>query len=316
MLAFNEFCIAVQDCIRDTLPEKYVNARIELYTSEKTNGVQKTGLIINSANERIYPVIYLEEFYQQFQSGVLMSEVCKTISDIYEKNMEKSFDLNHFDLRKWEQVKDKVSMRLINSKENRNLLSSVPFKQVDDLAVVYRIDVPIKDDLSGQASMMIRNEHMGLYGITKEELFDVAYTNTKVLHPPLLMCMDNPETLFFEPENLLEGGPKNGQGFMYILTNKEKSYGAVSMLYPEVMEQTKEIMGEDFYILPSSLHETILVPKSMEDARNLGIMVREVNANEVKREEVLSDHVYEFNFSEKQIQSVKESMLKQREVVR
>lgn len=316
MLTFNEFCVAVQDCIRDALPEKYVNARIELYTVEKMNGVKKTGLIINSANEGMHPVIYLEEFYQEFQSGALMSEVCKTISEIYEKNMERSFDMERFDFREWNQVKDKVSMKLINYKENRNLLSGVPFKQVDDLAVVYRIDVPIKDDLLGQASMMIRNEHMELYGITKEELFEVAYTNTKVLYPPLLMCMDTPEVLFLGAENLLEGGSKKGQGFMYILTNKEKSYGATSLLYPEVMEQAKGIIGEDFYILPSSQHETILVPKSIEDARNLGIMVREVNVNEVEREEVLSDHVYEFNFSEKQIQSVKESMIKQREVVR
>ena len=65
------------------------------------------------------------------------------------------------------------------------------------------------------------------------------------------------------------------------------------MFYPHVLEMIGEILKEDFYILPSSIHEMIILPKSREIAKEeLDAMIQDINHTQVDTEEVLSDHAY------------------------
>lgn len=82
---------------------------------------------------------------------------------------------------------------------------------------------------------------------------------------------------------------------MYVITNKQNLYGAVCILYPDVLKDVAQKLDSDFYVLPSSVHETIAVPAENLDinhASSLKAMVREVNQSELTPEEVLSDNVY------------------------
>ena len=65
------------------------------------------------------------------------------------------------------------------------------------------------------------------------------------------------------------------------------------MFYPHVLEMIGEILKEDFYILPSSIHEVIILPKSKGIAKEeLDAMIQDINHTQVDTEEVLSDHSY------------------------
>ena len=80
---------------------------------------------------------------------------------------------------------------------------------------------------------------------------------------------------------------------MYVLTNSSKIQGAACMFYPHVLEMIGEILKEDFYILPSSIHEVIILPKSKGIAKEeLDAMIQDINHTQVDTEEVLSDHAY------------------------
>ena len=89
---------------------------------------------------------------------------------------------------------------------------------------------------------------------------------------------------------------------MYVLTNESKLNGAACILYENVLYDFAQKLGADLYILPSSVHEVILLPKlSMFEKDELVNMVKEVNTEGVAADEVLSDHVYEYNRTERLI---------------
>lgn len=202
-------------------------------------------------------------------------------------------------------MKNLITMKVINYKENRAMLMDTPHKRVDDLAVIYQIDLPVDKESTG--TIRITDAEKERFGVSTEQLHELAMTNTRRLYPPVLSTME--AVMFKNAENLLENPMEAKSDMLYILTNTRGAQGATSILYPDVLEQAKQIIGSDFYVLPSSIHEMILVSKEHGmPPKELGEMVREVNANQVRRDEKLSDHVYEIDFSEKQLKTVKESL--------
>ena len=140
----------------------------------------------------------------------------------------------------------------------------------------------------------------------------------KTNHPALVSMDDIMSEMIsgYHPDNLLEQSKcieENARVPMYVLSNERKSYGAASMICPGVMEKVDQLFPEGFYILPSSIHETLIIPKDgAMTPKELGEMVREVNRTEVLREEVLSDRVYEYDREKGKIRQVTESLEKAR----
>ena len=80
---------------------------------------------------------------------------------------------------------------------------------------------------------------------------------------------------------------------MYVLTSKDSIFGAISMFYPNGLKELAKELGSDLYILPSSIHDVIVLPAQEEiDADMLKDMVHRVNKDYVDVEELLSDSVY------------------------
>ena len=81
----------------------------------------------------------------------------------------------------------------------------------------------------------------------------------------------------------------------FILTNKQKTKGAIMAANPAVMDKITDKFGK-LYIIPSSTEEVIIVPQTaVDDVRDLVKMVKSVNENEVRPEDQLSDNVYEYD---------------------
>lgn len=95
----------------------------------------------------------------------------------------------------------------------------------------------------------------------------------------------------------------NGMGSenpMFIVTNSQTVGGAGVIFYPEVMDQIGEGFQGNFFILPSSTHETLVIPDNGAfDYRVLEDMVQTINENEVAPEERLSDHVYHYDVKDR-----------------
>ena len=185
-------------------------------------------------------------------------------------------------------------MRLVNREKNKDLLETIPNREFLDLAVVYYYSVRISDEVQG--SMIITEEHLNLLGITEEELYDTAKNNGEKFQPVRIRCM---EDLLYElgrkiGVEVLQ--TETGQPMLYVMTNTRSMFGAVAMTFAEELECFSMQIEKSFYLLPSSVHEVLLLPKKEEyDREYLSDLIREVNTTELSPEEVLSDHIYYYS---------------------
>lgn len=249
--------------------------RTELYTVTKNNGTRRTGILFKQEDSNLAPTIYLEEFYQKYLKGQQVPDLADSICSIYQEirvkktcDCQNLFDFNH--------VKEHIVYKLIRRDANEELLKQIPYEPFLDLAVVYYIQ--IDNTRFGSAAIQIRNEHLRYWRVEKEEIRRLAGKNTPRIYPVQIQQIVR---------------------FMYVATNEQCSLGAAVMRYPDFREKVRGMIGEGFYILPSSIHEVILVPESfgMEPER-MAEMVKEINQTGVAPEEVLSDSVYYFDGEE------------------
>ena len=266
------------------------------YSVVKNNGMEKTGMILESDEYNIAPAIYLEEFFEQYQKGMSIDRIVNEILEFYEKvKVEEDYDVSQLSL--YENVKKKVAFKLVNTEKNQQMLKEVPHIPLLDLSIVFYILVDV--DEKGSATIQIRNEHIENWNVNVEQLYKDAKLNVKCLIPARLMCMQHVieklcDISKGEEKDLLKAKfPPENKEFMYILTNSIHQFGAAVLAYPNILEMASRIIGEDFYLLPSSIHEVILIPKSKSpDLKDLNEMINEVNETQVQEEEVLSDHAY------------------------
>lgn len=288
---YQSFISAVREGVRHSVK---ADVDIQVQTVVKNNGTKRRGLTFQEKEINISPTIYLEEYYERFQSGESMEEIIRHILELYyEVRFQKSWEIDC--LRDYEEVRHSVVMKLVNKEDNAVLLKEIPYIVYLDFAVVFYVLLSQKE--SESAMIMITNEHIQYWGVDKEELYEDALKNSPRLLPWTIRTMKQviAEMLGTEPSEEEEDN-------MYILSNESKNLGASCILYPKVLEKVYEKLGENFYILPSSIHEVIVIPESKSPMRpQLDCMIQEVNETQVEEEEVLSSHAYYYSHKEGRI---------------
>ncbi len=147
------------------------------------------------------------------------------------------------------------------------------------------------------ASILIHNRHLSYWNITDDDLFALAQQNTpRLLAYELRDMTDVLRELFAAEPSVCEDDDSLSPASMYILTNRAKRNGSVCILYDNLLLNFANRLGCDLFILPSSIHEVLLIPaNSQTETKDLSEVVREVNSCQLSREEILSDHVYYFS---------------------
>ena len=292
-MVFSEFTEKVREKITDYLPE-FDTESVSIKTIEKNNGVSCTGLLIREKGENVAPNIYLEYYFARYTEGCAFDGVLREIAKEYRdiKNTIINTAVSEFDKAK---ARDKVIVKLVNYRDNRKLLKDCPYIRFNDLAVMARFVVAL--DETGISSTPLTNDDLTEWGISKEELFKKALDNTKRLLPPKVFKMDE---LINRSTGVWLDGEFETQA--YVITNKICVNGATVVLYKEVMEEFEQKFPEGFYILPSSIHEVIVLPASVTpDKSFLRELVREVNRDVLPDTDYLSDEVYYYDAEEKNI---------------
>ena len=294
---FEEFKNELVGRIREFLPESFASAEVSLQLVRKNNDMQLTGLTIRSAESNICPTIYLEKFYEEYESGVDMSEILEKIAEV-RMNHEVSEQFDVAQITDFEQVRCKLVPRLVNAEMNSDLLEARPHTIVADLAVTYC--ALLDQSFDGTASVAVTNELMKMWDISVEELHKIAVANLSELLPSSFKGMTEvmSEMTGMSSEEMEMMGMSTDEEQLYVLSNSLKVNGASAILDRKIMEEISEKVG-DFYILPSSIHELLVVPvKTGMDVESLESMVCEVNSTQVQLEERLSDHVYTYSLEE------------------
>ena len=266
----------------------------------KNNGCEMDGLVIMEKGKDIAPTIYLDSFYELYTNGENIKNIIRQIEVIYEQNKNNvTFDVNilkHFDT-----IKDKIVYKVVNYRSNEKLLEQVPHKRILDLAVVFYC--LLDNEYGRSATALIYNNNLKNWNVTIDDVYKAALKNT----PDLLHSKISSMAALFEKCGVnVDGEEVDLKDYvpsdMYVLTNESKLNGAACILYENVLYDFAQKLGADLYILPSSVHEVILLPKlSMFEKDELVNMVKEVNTEGVAAEEVLSDHVYEYNRTQRLI---------------
>lgn len=288
-MKFEEFVEEIIENMQKRVPENYL---VQVQNICKNNDLKLTGLTIGDQKLNIYPTIYLEEFYKKYEEGVSFETITDIIWNTYCQNAPKSnWDTSRF--IEWRNVKDIICPKIINYGANKELLNSVPYRKVCDLAVVYYAVVDICEN--GVASILLRNEHLKLWGKTEADLYELALENyrrifsitSRNLDDIILELMNCKEDISFDENTIVP---------MIVVTNNKKLNGAAAILFPDELQKIADKMGADLYILPSSVHEIILLSTdNTMTVDELKETVCFVNSNELRQEEVLSDNVYLFN---------------------
>lgn len=297
-MEYLEFLEQIKEKVQDRAGE---SARVNVNTIYKNNIHPLDGMTILRKDENVSPAIYLQDYYELFEQGVSIDRIAEEILEYHEMNQKAGrFDVSFYG--DFEKVQERIAFRLIHYEKNIELLREIPHRRFLDLAVVYYYK--LDSELFGSASILVRNTHMEMWGTGEEELYRLAWENTLRLLP----CK------FMDVVDLIRELARPGRELdlyqeipLFVLSNEEKNFGAALIVYPHILEMVGEKLGMDYYVLPSSIHECIIIPAvSGLEAEVLHGLVREMNEEHVEPEEVLGASVYCYRRGTKELDMVYE----------
>lgn len=263
--------------------ERLGKPAVKIITVTKNNNVQKDAVTLSDCEAELNPVVYLDDLYKECMAG-------KKISECVDQILELSHGTPEFDSRQlfdsWEEAKDRIELDLANTKWNEGLFTDTPHKEFLDLTVYCRL-VFAKDE-TGIASTVVKESMLVRWGISKQDMWEAASSNLK-----------KEAYQFMNLRSLIGKSAKAADikecrsASMCILTNPVMYYGASGILRTDLLEKLAQFKETDLYILPSSVHEVILLPAlDCWDVDELRQMVKSVNAGSVDKMDWLSDEVY------------------------
>ena len=268
------------------------SAEIHVRNVTKNNGIHLTGLAIQEEGCNISPCIYLEGFYSEYENGDKdLEAIAGEIISIHCRNRAiHNFDVSMF--TDYRRICPMLRGRLINTERNAEFLKDVPHREFFDLSLVYYVEIP-HPGRQEAGSILVQDGHMQLWEVTEQELYNQTMKNMEGTDRASIL---NIADILADMPGFLSGNLPGVGVPMYILTNQRRWNGAVQMLNKKALEDVGVLFAADYYILPSSIHETILVPawEQTGTARDLAQIVQEVNHTEVLPEEILSSHVYRY----------------------
>lgn len=297
---YEEFKEQFISAVKESLYEQGSDMNVSVNEVKKLNESYEA-MTVTPEGARVGVNIGIERFYDAYNEGRPFDEVVdKAVETInHGINERPDFDIDSF--TDYSQMKEKLAMEVVSAETNREMLENVPHKDLEDMAVVYRFVLSSDDE--GRASILVTNQILESMGVTPEQLHADALEIAPQIKPAEIrgmsevmaemMGMEQAEALGIMPMR-----PEDEQ--LFVATVPDKTHGAGVLAYQNFMDQAAERVGGDFFILPSSIHEVLIVPDNGRmDLKELEAMVRDVNATQVAPADKLTDNVYHYDSKEK-----------------
>ncbi len=291
-----EFYSEVMDSILDYLPQEFSGYTVSMEQVTKNNDQVMHGLVIRGEGTAMAPIIYLDGYYRDVNNGRDMGDILK---DVAEQYLEFSDGRNAFSVPDldFDSIKDGLRVRLVNTATNAELLRNVISRPVEcGFSLVPFIDIPMGDAAGGM--IQITKKMADSFGYDEKEIMRAAMQGSLMNTEPVLYRIE--DVLFgetVERENLLQTVKSDESlGGIMVLSNSDMEFGAAELFFPGMQMRVSEVLGNrDYYVLPSSVHELLVLPDTGEySEKGLADMVRDVNRNMVTPEERLGDKVLHY----------------------
>lgn len=320
---FEDFKDALATQVLENLPKAFQMADVSFHEVNKSGVGKVTGMTIRLPDSSIAPCIYIDSAYEEYKKynlsiGQIACSVAHSYLDVLEHARSITNDRNiralaheGFD---WSTAKELCMIKAVPVTGNDEFLAMRPYRTQGDMAAVYIINMGSNEQ--GQMSVAVTNDLEKQFGVSEKELYAIASANMMKISPPVITGMDNMMNILFGFD--MDDGIDTGKSFseslaelpspeaeitLNVLTNNDAVNGAAYVFIPAVMDQIAEKYPDGFYILPSSVHEVLIVPKNDDrvDLESLNAMVQEINSIEVRPEDRLSDFVHEYDPAAKSI---------------
>ncbi len=300
-MEIKEFTEKLKNALDIKLGEEY---QIQSVQVPKNNSVLLQGLSIQKLEQNVAPTIYINGFLDAYNDGVPLASIVDRMLEIIQKDSPTGeIDMSFF--QRFEEVQDRICFRIICAEKNKELLKRIPHKLFLDLAICFFY--AYQGDELGNGSILIHNTHVDMWRTSTEALWKLAQKNTERIFP-----WENKSMECVIRELMLKKHDINEEDLeedlfdktipMYVFSNKERLYGASCVLYSEVLNQLAQELDANLFILPSSIHEVILLPDAHQDSpEQLKNMIKEINETQVEPEDVLSDNLYYYDRKEGKI---------------
>ena len=293
---YEEFKQQIIDDLKDRLGDDF---KLSVNEVKKLNQSYEA-VTVTPEGSNIGVNMSLDKLYDAIQNDVPYETVVDRTVDAIENGFDQApkFDVNM--LSDYEQMKNKLAMEVVSAEANAEMLETVPHKSIEDMAVVYRF--VLESSESGGASVLVTNQLLENMGVTPEQLHADAMENAPQLRPAVIMGMSEmmAEMMGVDQAEMLGMIVPPEDEKMFVATVPDKTHGAGVLAYQDFMDQAAERVGGDFFILPSSIHECLLVRDNGQmKYEDLEAMVRDVNATQVDPADKLTDSVYHYDSKEK-----------------
>lgn len=336
---YESFVKEVKRGVEEITKRKLEDGVVTVRDVVKNNNVKMQAISIIREGEIATPTIYLQNYYADYKNGRTIKNICYEIFETYLHSVEHfKMDIDIKDISDFGKVKDIIYYKVINYEMNKALLTNTPYFRFLDLAIVFYIMVLRDDD--GQATALIDNQHMAGWRITREELRDIAFENTWKKFPVVVRRMEDVVSemilndILGDEEWVDEYDDEYDDGFisedtkygeytyaelkdvvreeiedlkvedlnMYVMSNTMKFNGATCITYPNAIRDFAMEHNCDVYIIPSSIHELILIPDIRCSVETINDLIKDVNRRQLDPVEILSDHAYVYRLDTGEIE--------------
>lgn len=275
---FDEFKEYVKAEVRNYLPVTYLNAEICIKDVVKLDE-QYTGMMVRRAEDVSSPIINLDAFYEQLADRSLEATL-EQMARVITMNVLDADDLTS--LEDYEKIKRQLFMRLSPVDGNDAIMNDSPHKVVGDILVTYHVYLP--SEAGGFYSARVTNQLMGSFKITTNDLHRTAQKNTLKLFKPTVQSL----------VEVMTGEKEDDPTFM-VVSNEEGIFGANTLFCEGIMDGISNLVQGNYYAIPSSIHEWLVIPSGRFTAFELKQMVESANHTVVRPEDILSYNVYHYD---------------------
>ncbi|MGF7002559.1 hypothetical protein M2149_000948 [Lachnospiraceae bacterium PFB1-21] len=299
-----EFYSQVKENILNYLPEDFSKVTPELTTVTKHNDTKQCGLKLIKDGEPSSPLLYLEPYFEQYERGDSMETVMKELASSYMQTRETTVPTPELD---YEKIKDRLAVQLVSIEHNKERLKDLLYKPLGNgFAFTYSI---IQNVISGTDARlyitrsMATNHHYDLKALSADAL-EASAKRAPAIFADMESILEE-MTGQAEKDSLPVLSDElsfNTSEPMFVLSNSERVHGATCLYYPQAQEQIAKALDDSFYVLPSSVHEQIIVPeKQALKVEELTQMVKEVNETQLAPDELLSYDVLHYDKDAKEL---------------
>ena len=302
-MEFEAFKNTIMDLVSKEVEDRGLEGiSMKLTTVESPDGMTDR-LMVSVDDSKMSMAFRLKEIYQSVEDGEdidhAVYKMVNTIEDNISFVKEKEQDVKSF-ISDYEKVKDNTYLRLIPG--DSPILKSTPHRMIEDMALVVNVHLDSFSDEHGKSCVVVTKPLMEMYGVDEAQLFAEAEKNSLANEPIVFKpLLDMVKDLISKDEI---PNPEDVGIVTYIATNASGFQGAAVAGYPDFCEKAAEAIGGSFYMLPSSVHEFILIKDDgTPKAKDLNRMIKNVNETVLEPRDVLSAQCYHYDAKAKVLET-------------